>query len=148
MKFKTQLLHSSSGDQQTGALTTPIYQSSTFTYGTAAEGKARFAGEQPGFIYSRMGNPTVQAVEQQLAELEGADEALLVASGMAAVSSIFYALVSCGDEVAFIDPVYGGTDAFLRNTLVRAGVTVKSYSSDDDFVANHSANTKRRCQHR
>ena len=45
MKFKTQLLHSSGGDQQTGALTTPIYQSSTFTYGTAAEGKARFAGD-------------------------------------------------------------------------------------------------------
>ena len=96
MKFKTQLLHSSSGDPQTGALTTPIYQSSTFTYGTAAEGKARFAGEHSGFIYSRMANPTVQALEQQLAVLEGADEALVVASGMAAVSSIFYALASAG----------------------------------------------------
>lgn len=142
MKFKTQLLHSSHGDQQTGALTTPIYQSSTFTYGTAAEGKARFAGEQPGFIYSRMANPTVQALEQQLANLEGADEALVVASGMAAVSSIFYALVSSGDEVAFIDPVYGGTAAFLINTLTRAGITVSRYSSDDDLLANINPGTK------
>lgn len=143
MKFKTQLLHSGIGaDQQTGALTTPIYQSSTFTYGNAAEGKARFAGEQPGFIYSRMGNPTVQALEQQLAELEGAEEALVVASGMAAVSSIFYALVSAGDEVAFIDPVYGGTAAFLINTLTRAGIHVSSYRSDDDLLANIKASTK------
>jgi methionine-gamma-lyase len=143
MKFKTQLLHSGAGaDAQTGALTTPIYQSSTFTYGTAADGKARFAGEQPGFIYSRMGNPTVQALEQQLAVLEGADEALVVASGMAAVSSIFYALVSAGDEVAFIDPVYGGTAAFLINTLSRAGVTVSRFQSDDDLLANINPGTK------
>jgi methionine-gamma-lyase len=143
MKFKTQLLHSGSGaDAQTGALTTPIYQSSTFTYGTAEEGKARFAGEQKGYIYSRMANPTVDALEQQLAQLEGADEALVVASGMAAVSSIFYALVSHGDEVAFIDPVYGGTAAFLVNTLTRAGITVTRYASDDDLLTNINAGTK------
>lgn len=143
MKFKTQLLHSSNGaDQQTGALTTPIYQSSTFTYGTAAEGKARFAGEQAGYIYSRMGNPTVHALEQQLATLEGADEALVVASGMAAVSSIFYALVQQGDEVAFIDPVYGGTAAFLVNTLTKAGITVTRYQSDDELLATINPATK------
>lgn len=143
MKFKTQLLHSSNGaDQQTGALTTPIYQSSTFTYGTAAEGKARFAGEQAGYIYSRMGNPTVHALEQQLATLEGADEALVVASGMAAVSSIFYALVQQGDEVAFIDPVYGGTAAFLVNTLSKAGIKVSRYQSDDELLATINPATK------
>lgn len=143
MKFKTQLLHSSNGaDQQTGALTTPIYQSSTFTYGTAAEGKARFAGEQTGYIYSRMGNPTVHALEQQLATLEGADEALVVASGMAAVSSIFYALVQQGDEVAFIDPVYGGTAAFLVNTLSKAGIKVSRYQSDDELLATINPATK------
>lgn len=143
MKFKTQLLHSGAGaDQQTGALTTPIYQSSTFTYGSAAQGKARFAGEQAGFIYSRMANPTVHALEQQLAELEGTEEALVVASGMAAVSSIFYALASAGDEVAFIDPVYGGTAAFLINTLSRAGITVSSYRNDDDLLANIKPSTK------
>lgn len=142
MKFKTQLLHSSGVDQQTGALTTPIYQSSTFTYGSAAEGKARFAGQNSGYIYSRMANPTVHALEQQLAVLEGADEALVVASGMAAVSSIFYALASAGDEVAFIDPVYGGTAAFLVNTLSRAGIKVSRYQSDDELLANINPATK------
>lgn len=142
MKFKTQLLHSSGADQQTGALTTPIYQSSTFTYGSAAEGKARFAGQNSGYIYSRMANPTVHALEQQLAVLEGADEALVVASGMAAVSSIFYALASAGDEVAFIDPVYGGTAAFLVNTLSRAGIKVSRYQSDDELLANINPATR------
>ncbi len=89
-----------------------------------------------------MGNPTSSALEQKLAAMEGADEAVVVASGMAAISSILYALTQQGDEVAFIDPVYGGTDAFLRNTLIRAGVTVTSYSSDDDFVQNHRPNTR------
>lgn len=143
MQFKTKLLHTHyAADNSTGALTTPIYQSSTFAYGSAEDGRARFAGEQPGFIYSRMANPTVQALEYQLAQLEGADEALVVASGMAAISSIFYALASQGDEIAFIDPVYGGTAAFLIQTLTRAGITVRRYQDDDHLLAEITAETK------
>lgn len=143
MQFKTKLLHTHyAADNSTGALTTPIYQSSTFAYGSAEDGRARFAGEQPGFIYSRMANPTVQALEYQLAQLEGADEALVVASGMAAISSIFYALASQGDEIAFIDPVYGGTAAFLIQTLTRAGITVRHYQDDDHLLAEITAETK------
>lgn len=143
MKFQTVAIHAGQQpDPSTGALNTPVYLTSTYSYGTAEEGKARFAGQNPGYIYSRFANPTSSALEQKLAALEGADEAIVVASGMAAVSSIVYALTQQGDEVAFIDPVYGGTDSFLRNTLVRAGVTVTSYRSDDDFVANHSPNTR------
>lgn len=143
MQFRTQLLHAQADSYNTsGALTTPIYQSSTFSYGSAADGKARFAGEQAGFIYSRMGNPTLMALEQQLAMLEGADEAVAVASGMAAVSSVFYALTSHGDEVALLEPVYGGSAAFLVNTLSRAGVTVSSYQSDDELLANINPKTK------
>ena len=143
MQFKTKLLHTHyAADNSTGALTTPIYQRSTFAYGSAEDGRARFAGEQPGFIYSRMANPTVQALEYQLAQLEGADEALVVASGMAAISSIFYALASQGDEIAFIDPVYGGTAAFLIQTLTRAGITVRRYQDDDHLLAEITAETK------
>lgn len=143
MKFQTVAIHAGQQpDPSTGALNTPVYLTSTYSYGTAEEGKARFAGQNPGYIYSRFANPTSSALEQKLAALEGADEAIVVASGMAAISSIVYALTQQGDEVAFIDPVYGGTDSFLRNTLVRAGVTVTSYRSDDDFVANHSPNTR------
>lgn len=143
MQFKTKLLHTHhTAENSTGALTTPIYQSSTFAYGSAEDGRARFAGEQPGFIYSRMANPTVQALEHQLAQLEGADDALVVASGMAAISSIFYALASQGDEIAFIDPVYGGTAAFLIQTLTRAGITVRRYQDDDHLLSEISPETK------
>ena len=105
MKFKTMSVHSGQRiDPQTGALTTPLYQSSTFSYFNAQAGQERFAGQAPGFIYSRFGNPTTAELEQKLAALEGADEALVVASGMAAVSAIMYALADSGDEVAYIGP--------------------------------------------
>jgi methionine-gamma-lyase len=143
MKMQTLAIHAGQQpDPSTGALNTPVYLTSTYSYSTAQEGKDRFAGKNPGYIYSRFANPTSSALEQKLAALEGADEAVVVASGMAAISSIVYALTQQGDEVAFIDPVYGGTDAFLRNTLVRAGVKVVSYSSDDDFVSRHNPNTR------
>ena len=143
MKFKTLSVHAGQRiDPQTGALTTPLYQSSTFSYGTAAEGQARFAGQNPGFIYSRFANPTTAELEQKLARLEGADEALVLASGMAAVSAIMYALADSGDEVAFVDPLYGGTDAFLQQTLVRAGVTVRRYSSDQALLDSITPATK------
>ena len=74
------------------------------SYFNARAGKERFAGQAPGFIYSRFGNPTTAELEQKLAALEGADEALVVASGMAAVSAIMYALADSGDEVAYIGP--------------------------------------------
>lgn len=143
MKLSTLAVHAGQQpDPSTGALNTPVYFTSTYSYGTAEEGKARFAGQNPGYIYSRFANPTSTALEQKLAALEGADEAIVVASGMAAISSIVYALTQQGDEVAFIDPVYGGTDAFLRNTLVRAGVTVRSYNSAEDFAERHSPTTR------
>ena len=143
MKFRTLSIHAGQQpDPSTGALATPVYFTSTFSYGTAEEGQARFSGQNPGYIYSRFANPTTSALEQKLAALEGADEALVVASGMAAVSAIMYALTNAGDEVAFIDPVYGGTDAFLRNTLTRAGVTLSRYSSDKDFAERVKPNTK------
>ncbi|MGY3926007.1 trans-sulfuration enzyme family protein [Aeromonas simiae] len=143
MKFKTMSVHSGQRlDPQTGALTTPLYQSSTFSYFTAEEGRARFSGQNPGFIYSRFANPTTAELELKLAALEGADEALVVASGMAAVSAILYALTSQGDEIAYIGPLYGGTEAFLKQTFSRAGVTVTGYESDRDLHANLKPGTK------
>ena len=143
MKFKTMSVHSGQRiDPQTGALTTPLYQSSTFSYVNAQAGKERFAGQAPGFIYSRFGNPTTAELELKLAALEGADEALVVASGMAAVSAILYALASSGDEVAYVGPLYGGTDAFLKQTFSRAGITITGYDSDQDLLANINPATR------
>ncbi|WP_115717327.1 trans-sulfuration enzyme family protein [Gallaecimonas mangrovi] len=143
MKFKTLSVHAGQQpDPHTGALTTAVVQSSTFSYFSAEEGRARFAGQNPGFIYSRFANPTTAELEAKLAVLEGAQSAMVLASGMAAVSSILYALLDSGDEVAFVDPLYGGTDAFLQQTLVRAGIKVRRYSSDEALLNNISANTK------
>ncbi len=129
-------------DEHNTPLNTPVYLSSTFSYPSTEAGKARFSGEAPGYFYSRMGNPTVNDLEAKLAAMEDADSAMAVASGMAATSSTLYALTQQGDEVAFVAPLYGGTDAFLQQTLTRAGVTLTSYDSDDDLLANIKPNTK------
>ncbi|ADV65834.1 trans-sulfuration enzyme family protein [Deinococcus maricopensis] len=143
MKPRTLSVHAGQHpDPQTGALTTPVYQSSTFSYFTAEQGRQRFAGETPGFFYSRMGNPTTHTLEAKLAALEGAEDALAVASGMAALSSVAYGLLSHGDEVAFIDPLYGGSDAFLQNTLPRAGMHVTRYRDEHDLAQNIKPNTR------
>lgn len=105
-------------------------------------GQGALCRSGPGFIYSRFGNPTTAELEQKLAALEGADEALVVASGMAAVSAIMYALADSGDEMAYIGPLYGGTDAFLKQTFSRAGIKVTAYESDRDLLANIRPATK------
>jgi len=143
MKFRTQVIHAGRVvDEQNTPLNTPIYLSSTFSYPNTQAGKARFSGAEPGYFYSRMGNPTVSHLEDKLAVLEGADDALAVSSGMAAISSTLYALTNQGDEVAFVGPLYGGTDAFLHQALSRTGVTISAYQSDDELLANIKANTK------
>ncbi|MGO3859974.1 MAG: trans-sulfuration enzyme family protein [Neisseriaceae bacterium] len=143
MKFRTMVIHAGRvADTTNTPLNTPLYLSSTFSYPSTEAGKARFSGQEPGYFYSRMGNPTVTDLEVKLAALEGSDSAMAVSSGMAATSSTLYALTNHGDEVAFVAPLYGGTDAFLQQTLTRAGVTLTSYASDDDLLANIKPNTK------
>jgi len=107
----------------------PIYQTSTFTFERAADAAAMFAGEKPGFVYTRLGNPTVAAWEKRLAELEGRGTgreafALAFASGMGAISAAIMAAVGAGDHVVAMDPLYGGTAALLRDVLPRFGIRV------------------------
>ncbi|MGB0893603.1 MAG: trans-sulfuration enzyme family protein [Parashewanella sp.] len=142
MKFKTQLLHSHQSNDQHGSLTIPIYQSSTYSYPDFESGKQRFSGNQSGYIYSRMGNPTLTALEEQLANIEGAEQSLVVSSGMAAISSIFFALAAAGDHIAVVEPVYGGSSALLTQTLSRFGVTVTRYFSDQDLLERIHSETK------
>ncbi|RLV59838.1 PLP-dependent transferase [Parashewanella curva] len=142
MKFKTKVLHSYKVEDQHGALNIPIYQSSTYQYPNFESGKARFSGDEQGFIYSRMANPTVSALEQTLAQIEGAEQALVVSSGMAALSSIFIALCHQDDHIAVVEPVYGGSSAMLSQTLTRFGVNVHRYFSDDDLLERIHSQTK------
>ena len=106
-----------------GAVSVPIYQSSTFAFPSAEEGAARFAGTSPGPIYTRLGNPTVQALESCVADLEGGCGALATATGMAAVSTVLLALLHEGDHVVATHPLYGSSHALLTRYFPRFGVT-------------------------
>src|SRR5678816_3238433 len=89
-----------------GAVSMPIYQTSTFAFPSAEEGAKRFAGESSGWIYTRMGNPTVHALEECVAALENGCGAVATSTGMAAVSAPFLALLRCGDHVLATRPLY------------------------------------------
>ena len=105
-----------------GAVSVPIYQSSTFAVPTAEEGAARFSGASPGPIYTRLGNPTVAALERCVTDLEGGTGAIATATGMAAVSTVFLALLQAGDHVVGTHPLYGCSRTLLARELVRFGV--------------------------
>jgi methionine-gamma-lyase len=105
-----------------GAVSVPIYQSSTFAFASAEEGAARFAGLEPGPVYTRMGNPTVEALERCVAELERGCGAVATATGMAAVSTVLLALLRQGDHVVATHPLYGATSTLLEDRLARFGV--------------------------
>jgi len=113
------------------AVSVPIYQTSTFAFPTAEEGAARFAGKSAGPIYTRMGNPTVQALEQCVAGLENGCGAVASATGMAAISTVLLALLRQGDHVAGTLPLYGATRRIIEKSLSRFGITSTFVAATD-----------------
>lgn len=107
-----------------GALNPPVYLSSTFTFPTVDDGGARFAGEQVGYVYSRVGNPTTALLEQRIADLEGGEAALVTASGMGATTSLLWTLLKPGDELIADKTLYGCTYAYFNHGLGRFGVKI------------------------
>lgn len=120
--FETACVHAGVGEYEFHPVVPPIYQTSTFAFESAQQGSALFAGEQKGYIYTRMLNPTVQAMENAVAELEGGHKALGCGSGMAAVHTIFAALTKSGDHVVCSTAVYGPTATLLKNIMAKFGV--------------------------
>lgn len=108
-----------------GALTPPLHLTSTFAFETAEQGGARFAGEAPGHIYTRISNPTTELLEQRMASLEGGEAAVAMASGMGAITSVLWSLLRAGDELITDKTLYGCTFSFFQHGLSRFGVTVK-----------------------
>lgn len=101
----------------------PIFPTSSFVYSSAAEAAARFGGDEPGNIYSRFTNPTVNAFERRIAALEGAERAVATSSGMAAILSIGLSLLQQGDHVVCSRSVFGSTVSLFEKYLSRAGIT-------------------------
>ncbi|WP_394174361.1 methionine gamma-lyase [Guptibacillus hwajinpoensis] len=114
-RFETRTIHDGYEDKSHhNSLAAPIYQTSTFTFETAEAGERRFAGEDPGYIYSRLGNPTVRMLEERIASLENAEAGLAFGSGMAAVSAVLLNLVKSGDHILCSEGVYGCTFGLLK----------------------------------
>ncbi|MFD2446353.1 methionine gamma-lyase [Bacillus sp. CGMCC 1.16607] len=114
-KFETEVIHSGyESSQFEGSLVPPLFQTSTFTFATAEQGERRFAGEEQGYIYSRLGNPTVKVLEERIAILEKGEAGLAFGSGMAAVSAILLALTKTGDHILCSQGVYGCTFGLLQ----------------------------------
>ena len=121
-EFETKCVHSGIGEYEFGAVVPPIYQTSTFKFESAKQGAALFAGEEKGYIYTRMLNPTVEALENSIAELECGYKGLGCASGMAAVHSVFASLMQAGDHVVCSTAVYGPTNTLLGTIMKKFGV--------------------------
>lgn len=124
MGFATRAIHGGHVKDQFGALATPIHQTATFTFESAEQGGRRFALEEGGYIYSRLGNPTNTQLEEKLAMLEGAEAAISTASGIGAVASAFWTVLKAGDHVVAAKTLYGCTYAYLNHGISRYGVDV------------------------
>lgn len=144
-KFATKAVHGGQHpDPCTGSVVTPIYASSTFVFQNAEQGAARFEGKEKGFIYTRLGNPTVKALEDSLALLEGGEAARAAATGMGAITAAVMAVVKKGDHVVAGDTLYGGTHKLITNILKEYGVehTLVNTSDPANFEKAIKPNTK------
>lgn len=126
-----------------GSLKPPIYETSTFVFATAEEGKRFFEvvygldepaeGEEAGYIYSRLDSPNLRPAETRLARLEGAEDAAVFNSGMAAITTLFLTFLRPGDLVLYGSPLYGGTATLLTGLLPEYGVVTRSFASTSNL---------------
>jgi O-acetylhomoserine (thiol)-lyase len=123
VKADTSAIHAGfAGDSQTGAAAVPICQTVSYAYKSAAELAAVFEGHAPGYIYTRIANPTTTALEARLTLLENGIGCIATSSGMAAIASVVMGLVKTGDKIIAAAGIFGGTVSLFENTLGRFGV--------------------------
>ncbi len=120
--FETRVVHGGENEDQFGAINVPVYQSSTFRFKNAEQGAALFAGQEAGYIYTRIGNPTIHALEQTITSLENGFGAVATGSGMGAVSTVYLSLLSQGDHMVGTAGVYGPSRMLAEQHLSRFGV--------------------------
>ncbi len=139
LHFATRTIHSGYDPHQNhGALTPPMHTSSTFAFNSVEQGGAAFAGDNDHYIYSRLGTPSQQQLEQRLADLEEAEAALVTASGMGAITSAIWSLVEPGDEIIADKSLYGCTFSFFEHGLKKFGVAVNYVDlSKPQFLSEH-----------
>lgn len=135
MKLETLALHHGySGDPATNAATTPIYQTTSYTFNDTQHGADLFNLAVEGNIYSRIMNPTTAVLEARLAAMEGGVGALALASGMAAITYAIQAITRAGDNIISTPQLYGGTYNLFAHTFPNQGLEVR-FASVDDLAA-------------
>lgn len=131
-KFETDVVHFGyDSKDHFGSLATPIFQTSTFTFDSAEQGENRFSGNEEGYIYTRLGNPTTKALEERIAILEKGEAALAFSSGMAAISATIIALTKANDHILCSQGLYGCT--FGLFTMLK-----NKYNIDSDYISMES----------
>lgn len=132
MGFNSKLIHAGGIKDPIGGSVTPIYQSSTFRFENVDHGAACFTGESDGYIYTRIGNPTIHDLEETIAVLEGGYGGIATSSGMAAVSTVYAALLSQGDHMVSHNAVYGPSRGVMDSVFSRFGIQ-STYIDATDF---------------
>lgn len=124
--FSTRAIHHSYDPlDYEGALNPPVFLTSTYAFDSSETGSERFAGSAKGYVYSRVGNPTVAILEKRLAALEEGEAALATSSGMGAITAVIWSLLRAGDEIVADKTLYGCTFGLLRHQLDRFGIATR-----------------------
>lgn len=139
---ETKSVHAGIEDNEHLAVVPPIYQTSTFKFHNADHGARLFRGDEAGYIYTRMGNPTVEALENSVARLEEGHKGLACSSGMSAIHTVFAAYLQQGDHVVCSEAVYGPTNSILSTVFKKFGVSI-SFVDTDNLQALKSAMTEK-----
>ena len=142
--FNTKVIHSGNFEDQFGSAAVPIYQTSTFKFKNAQEGADCFSGASDGYIYTRIGNPTIRVLEKNVAELENGFDGVATSSGMSAITSVYMALLGAGSHIVSTASVYGPARGVLGKDFSRFGVEADFVSTSDvnNIISAIKANTK------
>jgi methionine-gamma-lyase len=129
--INSKLIHAGHQADANGSVNVPIYQTSTFAFRNAAHGAALFAGEEDGFIYTRIGNPTIRALEDSVAELENGCGGIATSSGMGAICTVYLALLEAGAHMVSTASVYGPSRGLMEKHFSRFGVQLTYVDTSD-----------------
>lgn len=122
---ETRLIHEGVIENKYGAVGVPIYQASTFIFDSVDQGARRFKGEEDGYIYTRLGNPTTAALQNKIAALENGEACVMTSSGMGAIASVMWTFLKAGDRLIADSNLYGCTFALFTHTLTKFGIDVQ-----------------------
>jgi len=142
--FGTQAVHEAEGQFSHHPSSTPIFQTSTFYFDAIEEAGRVSQGTQKGFVYTRIGNPTIEVFEKKLAALEGAEDAVAFASGMAALAAVFLEVLGPGDEMISSSRIYGGSKGFFEQILKKSGCIVRFFDPHENIQEKISSLVNRK----